>query len=94
MFVDVKDKDGKIVSKSINYKVNAGPLKINSITIDKNSPQSVGTAINIIANATGGSGVLKYRFTIKEGNLYTVLRDYTTSKTVKWTCLLYTSRCV
>ncbi|MDY4079460.1 MAG: hypothetical protein SOY42_11855, partial [Clostridium sp.] len=59
--VDVKDSNGKVATKTINYVVKAKPVapKISSFTTNKTSPQIVGTQIGLTAKATG-EGTLQY----------------------------------
>ncbi|MDY4078983.1 MAG: carboxypeptidase regulatory-like domain-containing protein, partial [Clostridium sp.] len=84
--VDVKDSNGKVTTKTINYVVKAKSVapKITSFTTNKTSPQVKGTAIILTAKATG-EGTLQYRFRVgnSSGN-YSTIKNYSTSNTVTW----------
>ena len=85
IYVQVKDDNGKVVSASKGFTINNSVLKITSFTIDKTSPQNLGSTITLNAKATGGSGTIKYKFYVKQGNTYTKIQDYSTSSSAKWT---------
>ena len=56
-------------------------LIITDFTVDKISPQEVGTKIKLTANATG-AGTLKYKFLISDNNNeYYIIQDYSLSNT-------------
>ena len=56
-----------------------------SLSIDKNSPQDVGTDLTLSASAIGGSGTKQYSFVVmKDGNeVYSTA--YSTNSTTTWT---------
>ena len=62
----MKDDNGKVVSASKGFTINNSVLKITSFTIDKTSPQNLGSTITLNAKATGGSGTIKYKFYVKQ----------------------------
>lgn len=86
--VTVKDSTGTELSKTIGSYVVQDTVKdlaINTFSASKSSPQNVGTAITISANATG-DGTVKYRFVVYDDKkVGTVLRDYSTNNSVSWT---------
>jgi N-acetylmuramoyl-L-alanine amidase len=66
----------------IYYNIVA-KAKINNVTLDKNSPQSLSSIINI--TATGTSGIEpQYKFWLFDGDKWSVLKDYSTSNTYTW----------
>lgn len=60
------------------------PPTITGVTTDINSPQEVGTKIQITADASGGSE-LYYSFSIYNGNGWEIIQPYLTSNTFDWT---------
>ncbi|MFQ7001842.1 MAG: MucBP domain-containing protein, partial [Clostridium sp.] len=59
-------------------------LTINSLVTHKASPQNVGTSIILTADAKG-TGVLQYRFRVKNASgVTTTIQDYTTSNETVW----------
>jgi N-acetylmuramoyl-L-alanine amidase len=65
-----------------NYEISSG-LTFNSITFDKQSPQTVGSTINITANTTGGTNV-KYRFWVNDGTGWVLIQDYSSLSNCTW----------
>jgi len=85
LYVDVKDSYGKVIRKSMDYKViNVSNPEITSFTADKASPQPSSTIVNLSASAKG-TGELKYKFLLKteDGNWH-IIRDYDSSNTCTW----------
>jgi len=83
--VDVKDSYGKLIRKSMDYKViNVSNPEITSFTADKASPQPSSTIVNLSSSAKG-TGELKYKFLLKteDGNWH-IIRDYDSSNTCTW----------
>ena len=83
LYVHVKDGNGKETTKTMNYVINKKPAApiISSFTASKTSPQYVGTAITLTAQATG-TGTLQYRFRVGDGKgNYTTIKSYSTSNT-------------
>ncbi len=85
LWVAVKDSTGKIVRKSMKYIIKEQPLKIDSFTTDKISPQEIGTSIKLTVQASGGKGKLQYKFRVgdKDGN-YLVIQKFSTNNTATW----------
>ncbi|NLK94151.1 MAG: hypothetical protein GX275_03005, partial [Clostridiales bacterium] len=82
-----KDSTGKTVQKVINnYVVKSAQVALNmtSYSVDKQSPQNVGTSLKLSAEATG-QGTLQYRFVAYSGDYQEVIKDFSTSSTVAWT---------
>ena len=88
LYVDVKDKFGNVITKSLKYKVVDTKPTITSFTGDKASPQKRGTIIKLTANANenGTSTGLLYQFYITDsnGNYGHAIQDYSTSNVCYW----------
>ena len=84
--IKVKDSTGKEAVKTIDYVVKeAAGLNITSVTTSKTSPQSVGKAIKVTANAEASSTV-SYKFWIHDmDGDWTVIKNYSTKNSVIWT---------
>ena len=85
--VKLSNSEVKNIDYTPNNKIiileNIEPVKLNSITTDKVSPQASGSTIKITANASGGSSLL-YQFWINDGSGWKVVRDYTSSSSFDW----------
>ncbi|GFZ34494.1 hypothetical protein CSC2_50200 [Clostridium zeae] len=83
--VEVKDKYNKSIAtvyKQINYEVYS-TVKAQSITTNFSSPSNIGTTVKFTTNTNLTSGVL-YKYSIYNGQAWSVLRDYTYDKTYNW----------
>jgi SpoIID/LytB domain protein len=70
----------------LDYKISnrsADPVVMQDVITDKNSPQLANTAINITANATGGT-IKLYKFNIYDGKTWIVAQQYSTKNTYAW----------
>jgi N-acetylmuramoyl-L-alanine amidase len=70
----------------LEYKISekpADPVVMQSLTVDKSSPQETNTGINITATASGGTTKL-YKFYIYNGKAWTVAQDYSVKNTYAW----------
>ena len=81
VYVDVKDENGNVTTKSIEYtwKEAGSPIVIKSFTASKQSPQALGSTVLLKVNAEGGEGQLQYRFYRVGNGKTTVFRDYSSS---------------
>ena len=84
LWVDVKDGKGNVLSKQINYTINARELEIQAINTDKASPQLSNTTIRISPKAVG-PGELQYKFWIHDGVSWSVPQDFSTKNYYDWT---------
>ena len=85
LYVDVKDSNGKVTTKTITYVIeDNSSVKISSLQTSKYSPQTVGTSIALLTNAEG-KGTLNYKYSIYNGTTWTVLQNYSTSDVAIWT---------
>ncbi|MBU5317834.1 starch-binding protein, partial [Clostridium bornimense] len=86
--VVITDADGNTANSTINnYKIEkqiVGKLSIDSFSVNPKSAK-VGETIKLSANASGGNGTIQYKFVAKKGNNETIIKDYSTTKTVTWT---------
>jgi hypothetical protein len=82
--VQVKHKLSKSLeddSKVITYLIYQ-PAKLNTIAPDV-GPFTIGTPVEITANATGGNEI-QYRFDILQGTQWITLQNYSNSNTYNW----------
>lgn len=86
--VHVKDSNSSksydaygVISYEVKEKLD--PVVMESVTTDKPSPQLANTAVNITANASGGSTKL-YKFNIHDGKTWVVTQNYSTKNTHQW----------
>ena len=86
LYLDVKDQQGRIVTKTIDYKINASWLH-NGIKVDRQSPQIENTAINLNADVKGTTTGLKYKFVWMKENWssWGVIKDFNEVSSVNWT---------
>lgn len=83
--VEVKDRYNKSVAtvyKQINYQVYS-TVKAQSITTNVSSPSNIGTTVKFTTNINLANGVL-YKYSIYNGQVWSVLRDYTYDMTYNW----------
>ena len=84
--VIVKDEDGNKNYKYITYTIKEknSSLSVDSFSVNPKSVR-VGETVKLSANASGGSGTIQYKFVAKKGNNETIIKNYSTTKTVTWT---------
>ncbi|MCU6792384.1 hypothetical protein OB236_09610, partial [Paenibacillus sp. WQ 127069] len=70
--------------KEEGYSISGGPLLLNSLTFEKQSPQPANTTLRVTANASGGTGRY-YQFWINEGAGWQIAQAYSTSNVYSWT---------
>ncbi|UFT99652.1 hypothetical protein KO561_01355 [Radiobacillus kanasensis] len=68
---------------TLDYKITTAPVQVQSIDVDKGSPQPAGVPITLTTNATGGTEKL-YKVNVYDGKTWRVLQNYSTSNTLKW----------
>ncbi|MCR2045595.1 SH3 domain-containing protein [Anaerosalibacter massiliensis] len=66
------------------YTINGNYVEKVDWTVDKKSPQDLGSSIKITANAEGGKDVV-YLFQIKKDGVWKTLRSYSEDNTYTWT---------
>ncbi|MBU5480124.1 leucine-rich repeat protein [Blautia sp. MSJ-19] len=86
LYVDVKDRLGRVVRKSKTITVTANtPLKVSYLKTDS-YPGYVGSTLTLSAGASGGSGTYYYKFLVQDlrtGSWYKI-QDFSTKSTAKW----------
>src|SRR5437762_1422854 len=71
--------------KDLAYTTTVGtPLTFSATTTDKASPQAAGTTITFTANASGGTAPYQYKWWVKNGSTWSMVRDWSTSATFAW----------
>src|SRR5207237_3863065 len=63
----------------------AGGLTFSATTADKASPQAAGTTITFIANPSGGTAPYQYKWWLKSGSTWSMVKDWSSSATYAWT---------
>lgn len=90
--VDVRPVGATVDSaatQTINYVINVPPapptpLTLSSVIANIVSPQVAGAPITFTANASGGTSPLQYRFTLLNGNVSTIVQDYSAANSWTW----------
>ncbi len=68
------------------YTSQLETLSVSSLTANRTSPSTIGTAITWTATAVGGRWPLQYKFyRYKNGVGWAMVQDYSTSRTYTWT---------
>ncbi|OXS25262.1 MAG: hypothetical protein BI182_05895 [Acetobacterium sp. MES1] len=85
LFVDVIDAVGTVkTAKIASYQVLA-TLTVDSLVVDKEAPQNIGTTIKLTATGSGGKAPYKYQFYYQlEGSDWEPLGTITTSKSINY----------
>lgn len=80
------DSEGNTASNTVNYVVieKVNPI-LASLSIDKTSPQILGTALTLSADAAGGNGELQYSFKAMKDGAEVYSTAYSTNSTTTWT---------
>lgn len=88
LYVTVKDGQGLTVTKTITNYLIVDKLNLDSFSVDKTSPQELGTTLKLTAQANGGkTDTTEYRFYYTLGSDPTELdiQDYSSLKTATFT---------
>ncbi|WP_373484356.1 leucine-rich repeat protein [Acetobacterium sp.] len=81
LFVDIKDKNGNIVSRNISdYAIFSNPY-VSSFTTDKASGQGTNTDIKLTAIGAGGVAPYQYKFYYRLGTTNNFISDFTVGNT-------------
>jgi hypothetical protein len=62
----------------------SGPIQVSSVSADKVAPQPAGTTIVLTANVTGGTGSYLYKWTLYDGQNWTMVQNWTSSNRLTW----------
>ena len=71
-------------SSSLNAAFDANVITAATLSISLSSPQLSGTSITFTGGGIGGSGFYEYRFWLKVGSTWTMVRPYSTANTWTW----------
>ena len=82
LYVDVKDGNGNIKTKSISYTIKSN-LAISSFTANKTSPQAVKTAVTFTTKVSGTTGTVKYKYYRYLNGNYALIKDWSTNSSIK-----------
>lgn len=82
--------DSGDVNFSVPYVVSSGssgssPVRIAGLTPNLSAPRAAGTSVTWTAGATGGSGAYHFKWWVREGNTWTLARDWSAQPTFNWT---------
>mgnify|MGYP004451007719 CR=1 FL=1 len=85
LYLDIKDQKGRIVTKTIGYKINVGWVH-NGIKVDKQSPQVEDTTIKLSADVGGTTTGLKYKFVWMKADWssWGIIKDFNEVSSVNW----------
>lgn len=86
VYVDVKDANGDVVSKTLDFAVSGSNLEVMSISSSTGTKLSPSTTTSLTARVKGGKSPYQYRFRVRNndtGNWWTI-QEYSTSNTCKW----------
>jgi hypothetical protein len=70
--------------RAMAFAIQAPPLTV-LLTSDKSSPQPAGTPILFTATPSGGTAPYQYKWWVRSGGVWTVLRDWAASNVYTWT---------
>jgi hypothetical protein len=70
---------------TVAFQITTGPLALTGITPNLASPQTTGTSITFIANATGGVTPRQYKWWLLFNGSWSVVRDWSTNSSFFWT---------
>ena len=83
----VKDKKGKVVTKTYKYKVyTPSKVTVTSFKADKNVTKGIkkGTKVKFTAKAKGTHLIYQYRVYDKKTKVWKTVQDYSSKKTFTW----------
>ena len=81
IYVGVKDSTGEIIRKNLIIKA-IKPLRIESFTSDKQSPQKLGTTIELTTKISGDNEAIQYKYYRYVNGKYALIKDWNTSNTI------------
>src|SRR5206468_6917078 len=64
---------------------SSNSLTFSATTAGKASPQAAGTKISFTPNASGGTAPYQYKWWLKNGSNWSMVKDWSTSATFAWT---------
>ncbi len=86
IYVDVKDDDANIVTKTMEYVIESVTWNIEGITVEPQEVQKKGETISLNAQVTGNTDGLQYKYVWEKDNWkeWGVIRDFAESSSVVW----------
>ena len=87
ILVDVKDRDGKVVTKTIGYEITKVNWNFEEIKISPDEVQKKGQPIEVEASMSGNTKKMQYKFVWMKDNWkdWGVIREFSESNRVTWT---------
>ena len=87
IIADVKDKDGKIVTKSLQYEITKVNWNFDKINVSPEGSQKKGKPIEITAATSGSTKKLQYKFVWQKDNWkeWGVIQNFSENNTATWT---------
>ena len=78
LYCDIKDQDGRVITKTISYKITNIEWKNEGIQIIPEKVQKLGEAINIKLNVSGNTKGMQYKFVWMQNDWETwkVIQDF------------------
>jgi len=64
---------------------SSSPVQITELQSNISYPLNTGTSVTLTADATGGSGTMRYQFWVTDGTNWNSLQAYSTNNTCTWT---------
>ncbi|XCP84215.1 triple tyrosine motif-containing protein [Roseburia hominis] len=86
IYVDVKDRDGEVRTKSQEYYIVSQIWAHEGININEGQPEQIYTEIPIKAEVTGETDGLQYKYVWQKNDWkeWGVIRDFSKNKNVTW----------
>lgn len=82
--VEVKDSYSNVVTDTIDYRINASNLEIQSIEVNPLNEGEARSKVTINANAVNGKGKYKYRFYVIRDGREITLKDFSDNSKYEW----------
>ena len=86
IYVDIKDRDGKVITKSINYFLASQIWQHDGINVNNGEPQQIYRNIPVKANVSGDIDDLQYKFVWMKDDWkeWGVIQEFDTSNEAIW----------
>lgn len=87
IYADVKDVDGRVITKTAKYEVLDAAWKLEEIQVEGGAAKEPGSTFEITAYTTGETEGLQYRFSWQktDSSVKTILQDFAENNTISWT---------
>lgn len=83
--VTARDAAGNTTSDVLTVTFNAAPLRVASLTADREAPQPLGTTVNFTAVGSGGNGTYEYQWRVFDGAIWVTKANWSSSNKLVWT---------